>query len=103
MKACGLDVMTLTLGSRPKQRHGKVWAKSTTQESHFHSRECEGMNPHTLPSGLPLWELESFWSREYSKKYIRGQNSLDQRVPSTIGKILKLKFLKWVHLTHLST
>jgi hypothetical protein len=50
MKVCGLDVMTLALGSRPKQRHGKVWAKSTTQESHLHSWECEGMNPHT-----PKW------------------------------------------------
>jgi hypothetical protein len=42
--------MTLNLGSQPKQRHGKVWAKSVTQESHLHSRECEGMNSH-----IPKW------------------------------------------------
>jgi hypothetical protein len=35
--------MTLTLTSRPRQRHGKMGAKSVT-------RECEGMNPHT-----PKW------------------------------------------------
>jgi hypothetical protein len=37
----GLDVTTLTLGSLPRQRHGKVWAKSATQESHSHFWECE--------------------------------------------------------------
>jgi hypothetical protein len=42
--------MTLALGSRPKQRQGKVQAKNATQESHLHSRECKGMNPHT-----PKW------------------------------------------------
>jgi hypothetical protein len=42
---CTFVVMTLVLGSWPMQRHGKVWAKNATQESHFHSRECEGMNP----------------------------------------------------------
>jgi len=45
---CG--VTTLTLGSRPRQRHGKVQVGSATWESYLHSRECEGMNPHT-----PKW------------------------------------------------
>jgi hypothetical protein len=36
-------VTTLALGSQPKQKHGKVLAKSATQESHFHSQECERM------------------------------------------------------------
>jgi hypothetical protein len=35
------------LGSQLKQMDGKVWAESATQESHLHSRKCEGMNPHT--------------------------------------------------------
>jgi hypothetical protein len=37
-------IMTLTLGSQPKQKHGKVQAKSVTRKSHLHywsSRECE--------------------------------------------------------------
>jgi hypothetical protein len=47
-----LHVTTLTLSSRPKQTHGKVQAESVTQESHLHSQECEGMNPHT-PKWIP--------------------------------------------------
>jgi len=48
--ATSLYVTTLTLGLQPRHRHGKVQAKSATQESHLHSHECEGMNPHT-----PKW------------------------------------------------
>jgi hypothetical protein len=32
---------------------------------------------HTLPRGLPLWELKSRWISEFSKKNFRGQNSLN--------------------------
>jgi len=39
-------VMTLTLGSSPRQKHGKVRARSVTRKSHLHFQECEGMNPH---------------------------------------------------------
>jgi hypothetical protein len=46
--------MTLALGSWPKQKHGKVQAESATHESHLHSRECEGMNPHT-PKWTPMY------------------------------------------------
>ncbi len=31
-------VMTLVLGSQPRQGHGKVRAESVTQESHLHSQ-----------------------------------------------------------------
>jgi hypothetical protein len=38
-----------TLGLRPpRQMHGRVLAKSATEEPHLHSQECEGMNPHIL-------------------------------------------------------
>jgi hypothetical protein len=40
--------MTLALGLRPRQKHGKMQAKNVTQESHLHSWECEGMISHTL-------------------------------------------------------
>jgi hypothetical protein len=47
-----ISVMTLTLSSQPKQKHGKTEAKNATWETHLHSRDyegmCEGMNPHTL-------------------------------------------------------
>jgi len=39
--------------------------------------ECEEMNPHlTLPSELPLWELEFRWTLEPSKNDCKGQNPL---------------------------
>ncbi len=46
-------VTTLSLGSQPRQGHGKVRVESVIRESHSHSRElknCEGMSPHT-----PKW------------------------------------------------
>jgi hypothetical protein len=46
----GRFVMTLTLGLQPRWRHRKVQAKSASRESHLHSQEREGMNPHT-----PKW------------------------------------------------
>jgi hypothetical protein len=58
---------------------------------------------HTFPSELPVWELESLWSFEYSKRYFNNQISLDQRVLYTIEKLLKLRCLKWACITHLST
>jgi hypothetical protein len=45
-----IDVATLALGSRPRQRLAKVRVKSEAQESHFMFSgvwESEGMNPHT--------------------------------------------------------
>ncbi len=46
--------------------HGKVQAESATWESHLHSREYEGMNPHTpkwtptLGVGMPM-EFQIFF------------------------------------------
>jgi hypothetical protein len=54
--------------------HGKVQAESATWESHLHSRECEGMNPHTpkwtptLGVGIPM-EFQIFF------EYFKGKNS----------------------------
>jgi len=62
--------------------------------------ECEEWTS-TLPSELPLWELESQWTPESSKNNCKGQNSLDWKFPYIIGKILKLKCLKWACMTHL--
>jgi hypothetical protein len=60
-------------------------------------------NELTLPSGLPLWELESLLSFRFSKRYFRNQNSLEQIIFYTIGKFLKLRCLKWDHMTHVGT
>jgi hypothetical protein len=77
----GFFVMTLTLGSQPRQRHEKVQAKSATWESHLHSRKCEGMNPHT-PKWTPtlgveiLMESQIFTKVFHGSKLIRLKNSL---------------------------
>jgi hypothetical protein len=57
----------------------------------------------TLPSELPLWELEFGWTPKSSKSNFRGQNPLDWGVPYIITKLLKRRCLKWVCMTHLDT
>jgi hypothetical protein len=54
-------------------------------------KECEGMHPHT-----PKWTLE------FSECNCKGQNPLVWRVLYIIGKLLKLKCLKWARMTHLN-
>jgi len=73
-------VVTLALGSRPKQRLVKMQAKKEAQEPHF---MVLGVQENvrewtlTLPSELPLWELEFQWIPKFSKSDCRGQNPLD--------------------------
>jgi hypothetical protein len=57
----------------------------------------------TLPNGLPLWELESWWTFEPSENNSKGQNSLDWKIPHTIGKLLRYVCLKCGHIIYLST
>ncbi len=62
-------ITTLALGSQPKRGLAKVQAKNEAQESHF---MIPGMWENvrewtpTLPSELPLWELESKWTSKSS-------------------------------------
>ncbi len=53
-------------------QEGSLGVTSHALES---AKECEGMNPHT-PKELPLWELESRWTLEFSEGDYRGQNPL---------------------------
>jgi hypothetical protein len=55
----------------------------------------------TLPKELPLWELESWWTLECLESDFKGQNPMAWKVLYTIGKLLKLRCLKWVRITHL--
>jgi len=83
----------------------KVWAKHKTQDSHFmflRVQESAREWTLTLPSELPLWELESQWTHKFSEGNYRGQNSLDGGVTYIIGKLLELRCLKWVCMTHLN-
>ncbi len=53
---------------------------------------------HTPLSGLPLWELKSQWTFEFSESILTSQNSLDGRFFYSIWKILKHRCLKWGHI-----
>ncbi len=64
--------------------------------------KCEGMSP-TLPSELPFWELESWWTFEFSESDCKDQNPLDWKITYIIGKLLEHRCLKWARMTHLDT
>jgi len=64
-----MSVATLALGLRPRQGLAKVWAKYEAQKSHFMLlgvQESVREWTFTLPSELPLWELESQWTPKSS-------------------------------------
>jgi hypothetical protein len=102
---CNL-IATLTLGSQPRQGLAKVHAKKEARESHFMlPGVLESVKEWTLtlPSQLPLWELESQWTPESSESNYKGQNPLNCKVFYIIGKLLELRCLKWACMTHLDT
>jgi hypothetical protein len=99
-------IATLTLGSWPRQMLAKVRIKSGL-ESHISCPrgvesmgECENWTS-TLPSEVPLWELESRWSLKFSKSNFRGQNPSDWDVPYNVENVLEHRCLKWVCMTNL--
>jgi hypothetical protein len=95
-----------SLGLVTKARACKGASQKGARESHFMlSGVQESAREWTLtfPSELPLWELESQWTPEFSKGNFKGQNLLDWKVPYIIGKILEHRCLKWACMTHLST
>ncbi len=95
-----------SLGLGTKARACKGAGQEWARKSYFMLPGVQKiMRERTLtpPSELPFWELESQWTPEFLESYCRGQNPLDWRVPYIIGKILKLKCLKWACMTHLDT
>ncbi len=54
----------------------------------------------TLPSELPLWELESHIVSKSSESNSRGQNSLNWGVPYIIENLLERRCLQWACMTH---
>jgi hypothetical protein len=63
-------IATLALVSRPRQGLAKMGAKNEAQESHFMFMgvwESVREWTFTLLSELPFWELESWWSPEFSE------------------------------------
>jgi hypothetical protein len=94
-------ITTLTLGSWPRQGLARVWDKREAREVHLilpRVQESVRKWALTLPSELPLGELECRWTPKSSKSDCKGQNPLDGRVIYIIGKLLKRRCLKWVVL-----
>jgi len=50
---------------------------------------------------LPLWESESWWTPKCSESNYKDQNPMAQEFIYTIGKLLKLRCLKWARMIHL--
>jgi len=78
---------------------GQEWSLGVTFCALGSVRECEEMNP-TLPSELPLWELESQWTPESLEGNCKSQISLDWRIFYIIGQLLEHRCLKWARMTH---
>jgi hypothetical protein len=99
-------VVTLALGSRPRQGLVKMRAKCEARESHFiFLGVCESVREWTpaFPNEFLFWELESRWTPKLLRSNFKHQNPMDWKVPYIIGKLLELKFLKWAHMTHFDT
>jgi hypothetical protein len=99
-----VDVVTLALGSWPRQGVARLRAKREIRESH-----------HILPGVRKVWvnkpsrsQMNSHcgnwspkWTFESSKGDCNGQNSMIWGVFYIIGKLLKLRCLKWARIAHL--
>jgi hypothetical protein len=92
--ATSVPIATLTLGSWPRQGLARAWAK----------RECGRVWKWTLTlsSEFPFWELDSRWTPKSSESDCKGQNPSLGKVLYIIGKLLKLRCLKWARMTHLN-
>ncbi len=86
------SVTTLALGSRPKQGLTKARAKREAQESHFMLPKMQKSVREwtlTLPSELPLWELESRWTPKFLGSDYRGQKPIGLK-----SSLYHLKFIE---------
>jgi hypothetical protein len=96
-------IITLTLGSWPRQGFARLWAKKEAGSHTTYSWECEKVwgNEPSHPKGVPLWELESQWTPKSSKGDCRGQNLMAWKKNYINEKLLELRYLKWAHIAHL--
>jgi hypothetical protein len=86
-------VATVALGSRPRQGLARLRAKREAWEW----RKVWGNEPSHSQRSFHFGS----WTPECSENDCKGQNPMPWRVLYTIGKILKCRCLKWVHITHL--
>jgi hypothetical protein len=95
-----------SLGFATKTKACKGAGQKWNRESHFMLlRVWESVREWTptLPSELPLGELESRWTPKFSKSNCKGQNPLNRRIPYIIEKLLESRCLKWARMTHLGS
>jgi hypothetical protein len=78
-----------------------TWGVGVLMDSQIFREQLQGLKPIGLKKELPLWELESRWTPKCLESNCKGQNPMAQRVPYTIGKLLKRRCLKWARMTHL--
>jgi hypothetical protein len=92
-------ITTLALGSKPRQGVVRLRAKRKTRESH-HMRKCQ-REWGNEPSHSQVNSHVGSWSPKSSECNSRSQNPWPRGVFYIIGKLLKLKCLKWAHIAHL--
>ncbi len=82
---------------------GQEWGSGVTSHAPRSAKSAKSAREwtFTLPSELPLWELESKGTLESSKCNCKGQNPSIWRIFNIIAKLLKHGCLKWAHITHL--
>jgi hypothetical protein len=124
-----LDVATLALGSRPRQRElqgcgpkgssgvkpkGSPGAKAkrsprpkargspgVTSHTPGNVRKCEGVNFHTPKATPTLGDGVPVDSRNFRERL--QETSMDCDVLYIIGKLLKRRYLKWARIAHLES
>ncbi len=103
-KFTNLNVVTLALGSRLKQGLARLRTKREAWKSHhmlLGVQRVWGNEPsHSLVnSHCESWNPK--WTPKSSEHNCRGHIPSVQSVFYIIGKLLKIKCLKWVRMTHL--
>ncbi len=99
---CRNPSLGVAIKARACKGAGQEWAR----QSHFMFLKMQESGREwtsTLPSELPLWELEFRWTLESSKSDCKSQNPLDWDVLYIIENLLELRCLKWACMTYLNT
>jgi hypothetical protein len=82
-----LCVMTVALGSQPRQGHGKVRAKNATWESHSHSQECRRMWMNDL--------THSQMDSQIFRGWFKGSKLIGLKTSLYHWKALRPRCFKW--------
>ncbi len=94
--------LNLGLATKAKACKGVGQEESPGVTSHAPGsvEACEGMNPH-IPKWTPTLGVGIPMNFQIFREQLQGSKSIG--APYIIGKLLKLRCLKWVRMTHLDT